>query len=94
METILVIDDDADSRGILEKKLSDLGSQARFVENADDAERIFQTEKRPLITLAALATRDIDGMELMRRIQAADPDTVIIVLCDSGEDDPLSVKYI
>ncbi|HMA97767.1 MAG TPA: response regulator [Polyangiaceae bacterium] len=70
---VLVIDDDQDSRELLEQALNASGAEVTVASSARDA--LTQLEcVRPHVLVSDLAMPDTDGFELVRRIRALPPE--------------------
>jgi len=67
--TILAVDDDPDTRELLEAILSRQGAEIRVASSAREAYRIF-AEWRPAVLLADIEMPGEDGYSLVRRIRA------------------------
>jgi signal transduction histidine kinase/ActR/RegA family two-component response regulator len=90
---VLIVDDDANNRGWLNKLLTSVGFSVREAGNGEIAIQAWQKWKPPLI-LMDVRMPVMDGLEATRRIRAnpAGQDTVIIGLTASAlEDDRRSV---
>ncbi len=66
---ILVVDDDQDTRGLLEWVLKRAGAEVRAVSSAKEAMEALGRE-RPHILVSDIAMPEEDGLSLMRRIRA------------------------
>ncbi len=93
-KTILLVDDEAGIRRVLDIALSDMGYRVFTAENGVEALKIFKKE-RPLIVLTDIKMPEMDGIELLRRIKAVSPDTEVILITGHGDMDLAinSVKY-
>jgi len=68
-ERVLIIDDDAGYRRLLEIRLTQSGAETRSAESGEDG--LEQLESfRPTLVIADLRMPGIDGLELCRRIRA------------------------
>jgi signal transduction histidine kinase/CheY-like chemotaxis protein len=85
--TVLVVDDDADSRLLLTQHLEELGGKVITVGTGDEALRLARVRRPDLITLD-LVMPDMDGWQTLRMLKA-DPDLqgipVVVVSIASGE---------
>jgi CheY-like chemotaxis protein len=91
--SVLIVDDDANNRGWLNKMLTSVGFLVREAGNGEIAIQVWQKWKPPLI-LMDVRMPVMDGLEATRRIRAnpASRDTVIIGLTASAlEEDRRSV---
>jgi len=69
--TILVVDDDADSRDLVNRILTDRGAQVTAVASAEDALRRLESHVPDLI-VSDIGMPGMDGYQLMRRIRASE----------------------
>ncbi|MBI5198178.1 MAG: response regulator [Nitrospirae bacterium] len=85
-ETILVIDDDEDVLGLIEKHLSNKGFE---IVTAYDGEQGLALAEKALFDLVItdLKMPKIDGMEVLRRIKEKTPDTEVVILTGHGTMD-------
>lgn len=83
-KTILVVDDEADIRDVLEISLADSGYDVWTAENGTDALTIFK-EQRPPIVLTDIKMPHMDGIELLRNIKYEDHDTEVIMITGHGD---------
>ena len=91
-ETILLVDDEAGIRKVLGISLADSGYTVHTAENGEEALRIFR-KVRPPIVLTDIKMPDMDGIELLRRIKAENPDTEVIMFTGHG-DMELAIKSL
>ncbi|HAT32127.1 MAG TPA: histidine kinase [Janthinobacterium sp.] len=70
--TLLVVDDDADARELIERILSDCHASVRTAASAVEALRLFERE-RPDLLLSDIGMPDIDGFELLAMVRALGP---------------------
>ena len=80
---ILIVDDERDIRWSLQQKLSGSGFDAREVETGEEALRVAE-EAAPDLVLLDVRLPGIDGVEVLRRLRAADP-AVIVVMLSAGD---------
>jgi signal transduction histidine kinase len=90
--TILLVDDEEDLCEILSISLSDLGFQVHTATNGEHAFRLFQ-QTRPQIVLADIRMPGMDGIELLRKIKAENPNTEVIMITGQGDMD-LAIKSL
>jgi two-component system response regulator AtoC len=80
---VLVVDDDASMRHLVSVILADHGYEARAVASGEDALRELAVRDYDLV-LTDVRMPGMGGLELLRRIQAADPDRMVIVMSAYG----------
>ena len=68
---ILVVDDEADSRDLVERILVDQGAQVTAVASGEDALRMLKTYA-PDVIVSDIGMPGMDGYQLMRRIRASE----------------------
>jgi signal transduction histidine kinase len=81
---ILLVDDEADIRDVLEIALSDSGYSVRTAENGNEALRLFR-ELNPPVVLTDIKMPSMDGIELLRRIKFENPETEVIMITGHGD---------
>ena len=93
-KSILLVDDEEGIRKVLGISLTDMGYHVITAENGQEALRIFK-KNCPSIVLTDIKMPEMDGIELLRRIKAHDPDTEVIMITGHGDMDLAikSVKY-
>jgi len=91
-ETILIVDDEEGIRKVLGISLADRGYAVLAAENAAEALRIFSAEQ-PDIVLTDIKMPGMDGIELLRRIKQANPETEVVVITGHGDMD-LAIKSL
>lgn len=84
MQSILIVDDMESIHEMLDTVIQPIGYSTLYASNGEDAISIFK-EKCPEIVLTDLKMPQIDGLELMSRIKAIDPNAVVIMM--SGHAD-------
>ncbi len=89
---ILLVDDEEDIRDVLGIALADMGYEVLTAENGRAALEIFG-QKRPPIVLTDIKMPAMDGIELLRRIKQADPETEVVMITGHGDMD-LAVKSL
>ncbi len=83
MARILLIDDDASLREVLAFALADQGHEVETAgDGASGIERL--AEVRPDLVITDLKMPGLDGMEVLRRVRASDPEIPVIVLTAFG----------
>ncbi len=80
---VLVVDDDASMRHLLSVILADHGYEARAVASGEDALRELAARDYDLV-LTDVRMPGMGGLELLRRIQATDPERLVIVMSAYG----------
>lgn len=81
---ILVIDDEESIRLMLNVSLKHKGYEVFLAEDGEAGVRVFE-EFRPAIVITDIKMPGIDGIGVLKRIKAIDPDTRIIVVTGHGE---------
>jgi len=90
--SILLVDDEEGIRKVLRIVLSDMGYHVLTAQNGVEAMRLFKDEKPPIV-LTDIKMPEMDGIELLRRIKKAKPDTEVIMITGHG-DMNLAVKSV
>ena len=67
---ILVVDDDTDTRELIEWVLKRVGAEVVACASAKEAMEALEKEERPHILVSDIAMPEEDGLSLMRRIRA------------------------
>ncbi len=80
---ILVVEDDANFRRVLQYQLTEAGYKAAVAENAEKALELF-SENRYQVVLTDLNLPDLSGEEVLRQIKHQSPDTPVIILTAFG----------
>ncbi len=70
--TVLVVDDHADARDLIQRVLGDCGAVVHVAASADEAVRLVM-EHKPDVLVSDIGMPGADGYELLRRIRALDP---------------------
>jgi two-component system response regulator AtoC len=83
---ILVVDDEARMRRILEIMLRKVGHEVLSAGNGVEALTLFKRETTDLV-ITDLRMPEMDGLELLRRIRELDPDLPVIVITAHGTID-------
>jgi len=91
-EKILIVDDEEGIRKVLGISLADRGYTVLTAENAVEALRIFSAEQ-PDMVLTDIKMPGMDGIELLRRLKEANPDTEVVVITGHGDMD-LAIKSL
>lgn len=80
---VLVVDDDATMREVLELRLQKWGYRVLLAADAREAtERI--REERPDLVLSDVVMPDVSGLDLLRELRSSDPDRPVILLTAHG----------
>lgn len=85
---ILVVDDEAHIRGLLESYFTRKGYQVSTASTAAEATRISDDQPLNLIILDVVLP-DTDGLELLGVIKAAHPNLPVIIMTGIGFDEEL-----
>jgi signal transduction histidine kinase len=85
-EKILLVDDEEGIRKVLGISLADGGYEVFTAENGEKALAIF-IEQRPPIVLTDIKMPGMDGIELLKKIKAEDPDTEVVMITGHGDMD-------
>jgi PAS domain S-box-containing protein len=67
--SVLFVDDDADTRLLVARLLTDAGATVRTAASADDADRLLD-EARPAVLISDIGLPDVDGYALLRRLRS------------------------
>lgn len=84
-EKILVVDDDARLRNLLERFLTEQGYRVRSVENVKQMERVLQREHFHLLVLDLMLPGE-DGLSACKRLRQANNQIPIIMLTAKGDE--------
>lgn len=85
-EVILVVEDEADIRRLIEMYLTEHGYRVVLAEDGEQALDMFEREQPDLLVLDVLLT-GIDGMEVCRRIRQISHVPILYLTClDDAED--------
>jgi PAS domain S-box-containing protein len=84
--TVLVVDDQSDSREMLATLLEQHGARSMQSESAESAMQILQRQQVDLL-VADIAMPNVDGYELMRRLRAAGDQTPAIAVTAFARSD-------
>ncbi len=69
---VLVVDDEADVRSLLQRVLQDQGATVTTAESGQEALRILAT-LTPDVLISDIGMSEMDGFQLLRQIRAAEP---------------------
>lgn len=82
-ETILVIDDDDSLRRVIELTLRNSGYQVTTAVNGETGLHLFE-QLQPAVVITDVQMPDLSGYQVMARIKASNPDTIVIVITAFG----------
>ncbi len=85
-EKLLLADDEPGIRKVLGLTLIDRGYHVLTAENGEEALKVFKRE-RPSIVFTDIKMPGMDGIELLRKIKQADPETEVIMISGHGDMD-------
>jgi signal transduction histidine kinase len=91
-EKILLVDDEEGIRKVLSIYLMDGGYAVSTAESGEEALEIFK-EFQPSIVLTDIKMPGMDGIELLQKIKAENPDTEVIMITGHGDID-LTIKSL
>ena len=83
-ETVLIADDEEDIRDLLGLLLEDLGFEVIKAGDGNSAFSLFQ-QARPSIVLTDIKMPGMDGIQLLKRVKAEDPDAEVIMISGHGD---------
>lgn len=83
--SVLVVDDDASTRGALGQALEDEGYQVTTAASGNEAWQHF-LERKPSAVISDVRMRDGDGVTLLERIRDTDPLTPVFILISGFSD--------
>ena len=89
---ILLVDDEADIREVLEISLLDIGCEVFSAENGEHALNLFRAENPPIV-FTDIKMPGMDGIELLKKIKHENPETEVIMITGHGDMD-LAVKSL
>jgi len=84
--SILVVDDEAAMREVLRARLEQWGFRVQTAENGAEAERLVEAN-RPDMAISDVVLPDVSGLDLVRTLQAGDPDRPVILITAYGTVD-------
>nr|WP_291315459.1 response regulator [Desulfuromonas sp.] len=80
---VLVIDDDDSLRRVIEFTLEEAGHAVLTAADGETGLRLFE-ENRPAVVLTDIQMPGLSGYEVLERIKADRPDTVVVVITAFG----------
>jgi len=80
---VLVVDDDATMRDVLEMRLQEWGFQVLLAADAREASDLVQ-RKNPDLVLSDVVIPEMSGLELLREMKGNDPDRPVLLLTAHG----------
>jgi DNA-binding NtrC family response regulator len=83
MGKVLVVDDEATMRDVLELRLQKWGFEVVVAEDARDVPEIVRTED-PDLVVSDVVMPGLSGLELLKELKGADPDRPVILLTAHG----------
>jgi DNA-binding response OmpR family regulator len=86
MARILVIDDEERIRKLLHTVLKRKGHEVYLAGSGQKGIDVFE-RTRPLITILDLQMPDVNGIEVLRRLRAIDPQACVIMLTGHGTEE-------
>jgi len=89
---IVLIDDEEGIRKVLKISMADRGYKILTAQNATEAMQKFSHEQ-PGIVLTDIKMLGMDGIELLRRLKQANPDTEVVVITGHGNME-LAIKSL
>ena len=84
MKTVLVIDDEKPTLSMFRLLLEAMGYEVLTAESGSAGLALFES-KRPKFVLTDIKMPDMDGLEVLSRIKALDPDAQVIVVTGHGD---------
>jgi len=84
IKSILLVDDEGDIRDVLQISLTDMGYTVHPAGNGEEALQIYDAT-RPQIVMTDIKMPGIDGIELLKRVKHANPDTEVIMITGHGD---------
>ena len=89
---ILLVDDEADIREVLEIALEDLGYEVRVAANGEQALNLFKIHTPPLV-ITDIKMPSMDGIELLKHIKRENRECEVIMITGHG-DMNLAIKSL
>jgi len=82
-QTVLLIDDDDSLRRVTEYTLHEAGYRVLTAANGEEGLRLFALEKPPVV-ITDIQMPGLSGYEVLKRIKAEEPETLVIVITAFG----------
>lgn len=82
-DSILVVDDEASVRRVVQMQLTEAGYKVQLAAGGEEALRIL-ADTPPKLVITDLRMPDVDGIELLHRIAAAEIQTTVIIITAFG----------
>lgn len=89
---ILLVDDEAGIRNVLEISLTDIGYHVRVARNGEEALALYK-RYTPDIVISDIKMPGMDGIELLSRIKQINPETEVVMITGHGDID-LAIKSL
>ena len=90
--TILIVDDEADIRDVLQIAFCDMGYRVITAENGSEGLALF-AEHLPPVVLTDIKMPGMDGIQLLQKVKRINPDAEVIMITGHG-DMELAVKSL
>ena len=81
--TILIIDDELDTREVLEDRLQSLGYRVFAAETAKEGLELLERQN-PQLVLLDIEMPDMNGMDLLREIRRREHDVTVVMITAYG----------
>lgn len=81
---MLIVEDDPEVRQVLSELFGENGYQGLVAGDGEEGLEVFRSRRPPLV-VTDLKMPKLDGVELVRRVKALDPDAAVVVLTGYGE---------
>ena len=91
-KVVLLVDDEADIREVLDITMTDMGYRVLMAENGEEALTVFKKHKPPMV-LTDIKMPTMDGIELLKHIKRINPECEVIMITGHG-DMGLAIKSL